>query len=130
MKAEIPVMLNNGGGSIINTSSGLGMVGITGQSAYVASKHGVIGLTKAAALEYSSRGIRVNAVLPGVIRTPMVEKGEAGHPGIIDILTQAHPIGHLGKPRDIGEMVAWLASDAAAFATGASFAVDGGFLAQ
>jgi len=130
MKMQIPAMLKTNGGSIINTSSALGQVGIRGQSAYVASKHGVIGLTKAAALEYSSQGIRVNTVLPGVIKTAMVEKGEADHPGIIDMLSSMHPIGHLGQPEDIGEMVAFLASDAAAFITGSSFSVDGGFLAQ
>jgi NAD(P)-dependent dehydrogenase (short-subunit alcohol dehydrogenase family) len=130
MKAEIPAMLQNGGGSIINTASSLGEVALAGQSAYIASKHGVIGLTKGAALEYSSRGIRVNAVLPGLIHTPMVDQIEADQPGFTDLLVREHPIGRLGTPRDIAEMVAWLASDAAAFATGASFAVDGGYLAH
>lgn len=130
MKAEIPAMLRGGGGSIINTSSSLGAVALAGQSTYIATKHGVVGLSKAAAVEYSARGVRVNAVLPGVVRTPLVEAVEAGAPGFIDAIATRHPIGRLGTPRDIAETVAWLASDASSFVTGASLAVDGGYLAQ
>jgi len=130
MKAEIPAMLASGGGSIINMSSALGLTALPGQSAYIASKHGVIGLTKAAALEYSSQGIRVNAVLPGLIDTPMVHDIERQQPGFVDGLVSVHPIGRLGAPGDIAETVAWLASDAASFVTGASFSIDGGYTAR
>jgi len=107
-------MLAQGGGSIINTASSLGQVAIAHQSAYVTSKHGVIGLTRAAAVEYSDKGIRVNAVLPGVIQTPMIDALEETYPGFKDALLTKHPIGRLGTPHDIAEMVAWLGSDAAA----------------
>ncbi|UMP03416.1 SDR family NAD(P)-dependent oxidoreductase [Amycolatopsis sp. EV170708-02-1] len=130
MRAQIPAMAQGSGGSIINTSSGLGVVAFAGQSAYVASKHGVIGLTKTAALEYSSRGIRVNALLPGVVRTPMVEAIERDVPGFLEMATAKHPIGRLAVPADIANAVLWLASEASSFVTGASIAVDGGFLAQ
>lgn len=126
MKAEIAVMLANGGGSIINTSSLVGVVGQAGQADYAAAKHGILGLTKTAALEYSARGIRVNAVLPGVIRTPMLTSFEKDHPEVVAQVALKHPIGRLGEPEEVGEAVAWLASDAASFVTGASLAVDGG----
>ena len=128
-RAALRYMLRQGRGSIINTASSLGQVAIAHQSAYVTSKHGVIGLTRAAAVEYSDKGIRVNAVLPGVIQTPMIDALEETYPGFKDALLTKHPIGRLGTPHDIAEMVAWLGSDAAAFATGAQFAVDGGYLA-
>ncbi|WP_344256608.1 SDR family NAD(P)-dependent oxidoreductase [Agromyces humatus] len=130
MKAEIPAMLKTGGGSNINMSSALGLTALPGQAAYIASKHGVIGLTKAAALEYSPQGIRVNAVLPGLIDTAMVQDIERQQPGFIDGLVSVHPIGRLGTPRAIAETVAWLASDASAFVTGASFSIDGGYTAR
>lgn len=129
MKVEIPQMLAQGGGSIINTASSLGQAAIAHQSAYVTSKHGVIGLTRAAAVEYSDRGVRVNAILPGVIQTPMIDALEETHPGFKDALLAKHPIGRLGAPRDIAEAVAWLGSDAASFATGSLFNIDGGYLA-
>ncbi|WP_382309773.1 SDR family NAD(P)-dependent oxidoreductase [Herbiconiux sp. UC225_62] len=130
MKAEIPEMLRRGGGSIINTSSSFGVVAASGQSAYIASKHAVIGLTKAAAMEYSSRGVRVNAVLPGLIQTPLVEGIEAREPGFIAKVVQQHPIGRIGQPRDVAEAVVWLGSGLSSFVTGASIPVDGGFLAH
>jgi NAD(P)-dependent dehydrogenase (short-subunit alcohol dehydrogenase family) len=129
MKVEIPQMLAQGGGSIINTASSLGQVAIAHQSAYVASKHGVIGLTRAAAVEYSERGVRVNAVLPGVIQTPMVDSLEETHPGFKAALLEKHPIGRLGTPNDIAKAVAWLGSDESSFATGSLFNIDGGYLA-
>ena len=129
MKVEIPQMLSQGGGSIINNASSLGQVAIAHQSAYATSKHGVIGLTRAAAVEYSEHGIRVNAVLPGVIQTPIIDSLEETHPGFKEALLAKHPFGRLGSPRDIAEAVAWLGSDAAAFATGSLFNIDGGYLA-
>jgi len=130
MREEIPAMLESGGGSIVNMSSVAGVVGQVGQAGYIASKHGVIGLTKAAAVEYSARGIRVNALLPGTINTPMVQKIINENPGWVEALTAAQPIQRLGEPEEIAEAVAWLASDAASFVTGASLAIDGGFVAQ
>lgn len=130
LRAEIPQMLKSGGGSIINTASALGEVAIAHQSAYVASKFGVVGLTKAAALEYSARGVRVNAVLPGVIESPMVTQAAAENPGIVEALLREHPIGRLGQGREVAEAVAWLGSDLAKFVTGTTLAVDGGYLAH
>lgn len=130
LRAEIPQMLRQGGDSIINTSSALGKVALPHQSAYVTSKFGVIGLTKAAALEYSARGVRVNAVLPGVIESPLVEQVAADNPGILEMLLREHPIGRLGQGRDVAEAVAWLGSDSARFITGTALAVDGGYLAH
>jgi NAD(P)-dependent dehydrogenase (short-subunit alcohol dehydrogenase family) len=130
MKAEIPQMLSQGGGSIINTASALGVVALPGQSAYVASKHGVIGMSKAAAMEYSGRGVRVNAILPGVVQTPMIEEMESLTPGFKDMLLAQHPIGRLGLPRDIGNAVVWLGSDLSSFVTGSSLVIDGGYSAH
>jgi NAD(P)-dependent dehydrogenase (short-subunit alcohol dehydrogenase family) len=130
MRAQIPAMLKTGGGSIINTSSVAGVVAQVGNIGYISSKHGVIGLTKAAAVEFSDQGIRVNAVLPGTINTPMVQKIIADNPGWVENLTAAQPIQRLGEPEEIAEAVAWLASDAASAVTGTSIAVDGGFIAQ
>lgn len=130
LRAEIPQMLRQGNGSIINTASALGEVALPHQSAYVASKFGVVGLTKAAALEYSARGVRVNAVLPGVIESPMVEQAAAENPGILEALLREHPIGRLGKSQEVAEAVAWLGSDSARFITGTTLAIDGGYLAH
>jgi len=127
MKVQIPQMRRQGSGSIINTASALGLVALPGQSAYIASKHAVIGLTKAAAMEYSAHGIRVNAVLPGVVQTPMIEEMEAISPGFKDMLLREHPIGRLGLPRDIANAVVWLGSDLSGFVTGSSLVVDGGY---
>lgn len=129
MRAEIQAMLETGGGSIINMSSVAGLVAQVGQVAYITSKHAVIGMTKAAAVEYSGSGIRINAVLPGTVNTPMVQSIIASNPGWVEKLTENQPIQRLGEPEEIAEAVAWLASDAASFVTGASLAVDGGFLA-
>ncbi|MGH3644968.1 MAG: SDR family NAD(P)-dependent oxidoreductase [Mycobacterium sp.] len=130
LRAEIPAMLKTGGGSIVNMSSVAGLVAQPGQPGYVPSKHGVIGLTKAAAIEYSGQGIRVNAVLPGPTRTPMTQQLIDGDPEFLGQLTAAIPIQRLGEPDDIAEAVAWLASDAASFVTGVALPVDGGFTAQ
>jgi NAD(P)-dependent dehydrogenase (short-subunit alcohol dehydrogenase family) len=131
LKHEIAAMLRTGGGSIVNTASGAGVTAIPSCSEYVAAKHGVVGLTKAAALDYAKQGIRVNAVLPGMISTPMVERRFAG-PEMAEayqhILGQ-HPMGRLGTPSEIGEAVKFLLSNASSFITGISLPVDGGLLA-
>lgn len=129
MKYQIPAMLAGGGGAIVNIASILGAVGFATAPAYTAAKHGVIGLTRTAALEYSARGVRVNAVGPGFIRTPMIAPIEQD-----DAVRQQcvgwHPIGRFGEPEEVAEMVLWLSSDKAGFVTGAYLPVDGGFLAR
>lgn len=130
MKLEIPEMLKQGGGSIVNISSIAGLVGFPGIPAYVASKHGIVGLTRAAALEYAKQGIRVNAVCPGVIQTPMVERFVQGDAGKLAQLVGAEPLGRLGKPEEIASVVTWLCSSGASFVTGQPLAVDGGWVAQ
>jgi len=130
LKYEIPQMLKQGGGAIVNTASVAGLVGFLGIPAYVASKHGVNGLTKTAALEYAKAGIRVNAVCPGVIRTPMVERAFAASPQMAEAAAAMEPVGRLGKPEEIAEAVLWLCSDAASFVTGLPMAVDGALTAQ
>jgi NAD(P)-dependent dehydrogenase (short-subunit alcohol dehydrogenase family) len=129
MRYEIQAMLKNSGGSITNMASILGQVGFAGAAAYVSAKHGVVGLTQVAALEYSKAGIRVNAVGPAFIRTPMIE-GAIADPGAAQALTAAHPIGRLGQPGEVAELVIWLSSDKASFVTGSYYPVDGGYLAQ
>jgi NAD(P)-dependent dehydrogenase (short-subunit alcohol dehydrogenase family) len=131
IKYEVLAMLRTGGGSIVNTASSLGQVAIANAAEYVAAKHGVMGLTRAAAAEYAARGVRVNAVLPGIIRTPMVQ-ALAEEPAFAAFLTKLqdrHPIGRFGEPAEIGQAVAWLLSDAASFVNGAAMPVDGGYLA-
>jgi NAD(P)-dependent dehydrogenase (short-subunit alcohol dehydrogenase family) len=130
VRAQIPAMIATGGGSIINMSSVAGASAQVGQVAYITSKHGVIGITKAAAVEYSGRGIRVNALLPGTTNTAMVQAIIAANPGWVEDLTDKQPIQRLCEPAEVAEAVAWLASDASSFVTGATLAVDGGFLAQ
>lgn len=130
MKSEIPRMLQRGGGAIVNCSSVAGLVGFEGIPAYTASKHGIVGLTKTAALDYAKSKIRVNAVCPGVIDTPMVERFIGGNPKMQEIMLALEPVGRLGKPEEIGEAVAWLCSDAASFVTGQAVAVDGGFVTR
>jgi NAD(P)-dependent dehydrogenase (short-subunit alcohol dehydrogenase family) len=129
MKYEIPAMLKSGGGSIVNMASILAMVGFAGAPAYVTSKHGVIGLTENAAVEYGQQGIRVNAVGPGFIRTPLISDLEKD-PTTYKMLVALHPIGRLGEPEEVAELVAFLCSDRAAFITGAYYPVDGGYLAR
>lgn len=130
MKYEITHMLKQGSGAIVNTSSVAGLVGLRGSSPYVASKHGVVGLTKTAALEYARDNIRVNAVCPGVFRTPLVERIIEGVPGREREYMNAQPIGRLGQPQELAEAVVWLCSEAASFVTGHAFPVDGGFVAK
>jgi NAD(P)-dependent dehydrogenase (short-subunit alcohol dehydrogenase family) len=130
MKYEIPEMLKQGGGAIVNMSSVAGVTGFRNIPAYVASKHGIVGLTRAAALEYAQAGIRVNAVCPGVIRTAMVERLTGGSPEAEAQFTALEPLGRLGRPEEIAAAVVWLSSDAASFVTGHAMVVDGGFVAQ
>ena len=129
MKYEIPHMVQQGSGAIVNTASGAGLIGVKRMAAYVASKHGVIGLTKTAALEYAKSGVRVNAVCPGVIQTAMVERVSGRRPDVLEKMIAAEPIGRSGQPEEIAESVVWLCSDAASFVTGHAMAVDGGAVA-
>lgn len=126
MKYQIPLMLKNGGGSIVNTSSGAGVVGIRGQGAYCAAKHGVIGLTKSAALEYGKDGVRINAVCPGIIDTPMIGRFTQGTEENRKRMIAQEPIGRLGRPEEIANAVLWLCSDVAGFAIGHALVIDGG----
>ena len=130
MKCEIPQMLKHGGGSIVNTASAAGLIGLPGGTAYVASKHGVAGLTKSAALEYAKSGIRINAVCPGFIRTAMVERVIDGGSISEEAMLAAEPIGRIGKPEEIANVVLFLCSDDASFVTGLPMPVDGGYVAQ
>lgn len=130
MKHEIPQMLKQGGGAIVNTASVAGLVGIRGLPAYCASKGGIVQLTRTAALEYTKAGIRVNAICPGGIRTPMLERLLADRPEAEASVIAAEPIGRMGKPEEIAEAVVWLCSDAASFVTGHAMVVDGGWVAQ
>jgi NAD(P)-dependent dehydrogenase (short-subunit alcohol dehydrogenase family) len=131
MKHEVSAMLKNGGGTIVNNSSVGGLVGFPGVGVYVASKHAVIGLTKTAALEYAAQGIRVNAVSPGGIETPMFDRftvaiGDDAH----DQMAALHPLGRTGRPEEIAEAVLWLCSDKASFVTGHTLVADGGWTAR
>jgi NAD(P)-dependent dehydrogenase (short-subunit alcohol dehydrogenase family) len=129
MKYQIAAMQKCGGGSIVNVASILGVVGLANSPAYTAAKHGVVGLTQAAALEYSAHKVRINAVGPGFIQTPMIANLEQ-NPSAAAKLVDAHPIGRLGHPEEVAELVAWVASERASFITGAYYPVDGGYLAQ
>ena len=130
MKYEIPAMLKTGGGSIVNTASVFGVIGIPGNEIYIASKHAVIGLTKSAAVEFGKQGIRVNAILPGVVDTDMYQRFAGEKPEFRAQMTAMHPIGRIGKPDDIAEAAIWLSSSKSSFVTGHSLLVDGGFTAQ
>jgi NAD(P)-dependent dehydrogenase (short-subunit alcohol dehydrogenase family) len=127
MKYEIPHMLAQGGGAIVNTASGAGLVGYPSQCAYVSSKHGVLGLTKTAALDYGARGIRINAVCPGTAWSPMVESA-AADPELLKYLVSLHPIGRIGTSEEIAAAVIWLCSDDASFVLGHAMSVDGGYV--
>lgn len=129
MKYQIPAMLQNGGGVIVNTSSAAGLIGFPGIVGYSASKHAVVGMTKTAAVEYAAQGIRVNAVNPGGVDTPMV--ADLGQPidAPPDQMRDPHPIGRSARPEEIAEVIVWLCSDGASFVTGAALPVDGGLIA-
>lgn len=130
MKYEIGQMLKQGKGAIVNCASIAGLVGFQGLPVYVASKHGVIGLTKTAALEYAKSGIRVNAVCPGVIKTNMVDRITGKEKEVEKQFEDMEPVGRMGQPEEVAEAVIWLCSDAASFVTGDAMAVDGGWTAQ
>lgn len=130
MKYQINIMLKQGKGVIVNNASVAGLVGFPGIPAYVASKHGIIGLTKNAALEYAQQGIRVNVVCPGVIRTPMIDRFTGKDKTVEKQFAEDEPIGRLGDPEEVANAVTWLCSDEASFVTGISFPVDGGWTAK
>lgn len=130
MKYEIPEMLKTGGGNIVNCSSVAGKIGMSGIAPYVASKHGVIALTKTAALEYAQSNIRVNAVCPGVIQTPMVDRYIHGDKEAASELMASEPIGRFGKPEEVAQTVGWLCSRESSFITGDAVNIDGGWLAH
>lgn len=130
MKYEIPAMLESGGGSIVNNASIAGLVGFDHLPAYVASKHGVVGLTKAAALDYSDQGIRVNSICPGVIETEMVARAFEETPEVRDAIVESKPMARLGQPEEMAEVIAWLCSDSSSFVTGQALAADGGYVAR
>lgn len=127
MHAQIPHLLASGGGAVVNMASVLGQVGTPGAAGYVAAKHGVVGLTRAAALEYASQGLRINSVGPGYIDTPLLD---ALPKDARDALVSMHPIGRLGRAEEVAELVVWLSSDRASFTTGAYYPIDGAYLAQ
>lgn len=128
MRYQIPAMLKAGGGAIVNIASILGQVGFRNASAYVAAKHGVVGLTQNAALEYGGQKLRVNAVGPGFIKTPLLEKNLT--PELLQALAGMHAMGRLGTAEEVAELVTWLSSEKASFVTGAYYPIDGGYLAQ
>lgn len=129
MRREIAQMLKQGGGAIVNLSSVSGMRGLEGFPAYAASKGAILQLTRTAAIEYSKLGLRINAVCPGTIRTPMVEGVIAEKPELEQEFLALHPIGRIGRPEEVAEAILWLCSDEASFVTGHALAVDGGYLA-
>jgi len=126
MKHEIPLLLKQGGGAIVNTSSGAGDKGFKGQAAYVAAKHGVVGLTKAAALDYAPQNIRINAVCPGIIDTSMMGRFTGGTAEGRETVIAQEPVGRMGQPEEIANAVLWLCSDAAGFVIGSAVIIDGG----
>jgi NAD(P)-dependent dehydrogenase (short-subunit alcohol dehydrogenase family) len=130
MKHQIPPMLRQGGGAIVNCSSVAGLVGFVGIPAYTASKHAVVGLTKTAALDYATQGIRVNAVCPGVIRTEMIDRFTKGNPEAEAQMVQLQPVGRMGTSEEVADAVVWLCSDGASFVTGQALAVDGGVVCR
>jgi len=130
MRYEIAQMLRQGGGAIVNCASVAGLVGFAGLPAYTASKHAVVGLTKTAALEYATQNIRINAVAPGVIDTPMIERFTGGTPEARKAMEDLEPIGRMAKPEEVANAVVWLCCGGASYVTGYTLAVDGGFVAR
>lgn len=130
VRAEIPALRARGGGAIVNCASIAGLVGFPSAPAYVASKHGVVGLTKTAALELAPEKIRVNALCPGVIKTPMITRATGGDPEAEAAYASAEPVHRLGEPEEMADVVVWLLSDRSSFVTGQAIAADGGWTAQ
>jgi NAD(P)-dependent dehydrogenase (short-subunit alcohol dehydrogenase family) len=130
MKYEIPQMLKNGGGAIVNTSSAAGVIALAQMPIYVASKHAVLGMTKSAAIEFAKSGIRINAVAPGAIETEMYERVVGNNKQMQEALKTMQPIGRVGKPEEIADAVVWLLSDKASFVTGHTMIVDGGMVSR
>ncbi|MEI6644027.1 MAG: SDR family oxidoreductase [Novosphingobium sp.] len=132
IKYQVPAMLKTGGGSIVNTASGLGQIAIPNAVEYIAAKHGVIGITRAAAADYGAKGIRVNAILPGIVRTPMIERlsSEPSFSQHVEKLKMRHLMQRFAEPHEIGEAAKWLLSEGASFVNGIALAVDGGALAN
>jgi len=130
MKYEIPEMLKSGGGAIVNCASIAGLVGFHGMPAYVASKHGMVGLTKTAALDLAQSGIRVNALCPGVIKTEMIDRFTGGNKEAEQQLAAGEPMGRMGTPQEMADVVIWLCSDRSSFVTGQAIAADGGWVAK
>jgi NAD(P)-dependent dehydrogenase (short-subunit alcohol dehydrogenase family) len=129
MKYEIPAMLRSGGGTVVNCSSVAALVSHAGQAAYSATKAGIVGLTRGAALDFASQGVRINAVCPGLVRTPLV-KDVISTPEVLEYVNRVHPLGRLGMPEDVAPLVAFLLGDKAGWITGQAFPIDGGYTVQ
>jgi NAD(P)-dependent dehydrogenase (short-subunit alcohol dehydrogenase family) len=130
MKYEIPMMIKNGGGAIVNTSSGAGLVGFPQMPVYIASKHAVLGLTKSAAVEYAKSGIRINAIAPGGVETDMLMQTVGDDHQFLETFRSMHPIGRIGRPEEIANTIVWLLSDKASFVLGHTLLVDGGIVSR
>jgi NAD(P)-dependent dehydrogenase (short-subunit alcohol dehydrogenase family) len=129
MKYELEIMSKQGFGSIVNISSGAGLTGVPGYSGYVASKHAEIGLTKSAALDYADRGVRVNAVCPGLVNTPLIADMMSENPSMHERLVASHPLGRIAEPEEVADAIVWLATSRSSYVTGVALPVDGGYLA-
>lgn len=130
IKHELTHMLPYGSGSIVNISSGIGLVGVAGYSGYAASKHAEVGLTKSAALDYAEQGIRINAVCPALVNTPLVADMVHENPELHAQLAAAHPLGRIAEPEEIADVIVWLCSDRSSYVTGVALPVDGGYTAR
>jgi NAD(P)-dependent dehydrogenase (short-subunit alcohol dehydrogenase family) len=130
MKHELEIMAKQGFGSIVNISSGAGLTGVPGYAGYVASKHAEIGLTKSAALDYADRGVRVNAVCPGLVNTPLIADMVTENPEMHEHLVASHPLGRIAEPEEIADSIVWLATNKSSYVTGVALPVDGGYLAR
>ena len=130
MKHELVVMAKQGFGSIVNISSGAGLTGVPGYAGYVASKHAEIGLTKSAALDYAERGVRVNAVCPGLVNTPLIADMVTENPELHEHLVASHPLGRIAEPEEVADAIVWLATGKSSYVTGVALPVDGGYLAR
>jgi NAD(P)-dependent dehydrogenase (short-subunit alcohol dehydrogenase family) len=130
MKHELEIMAKQGFGSIVNISSGAGLTGVPGYAGYVASKHAEIGLTKSAALDYADRGVRVNAVCPGLVNTPLIADMITENPELHGHLVASHPLGRIAEPEEVADAIVWLATNKSSYVTGVALPVDGGYLAR